>query len=120
MAVTNFYAQVLFHRRLLYPPGPPSLFHRVAASNIIEIAQKQYTVDPRLMRRLHWPLLMAVIETDNTAQRTWLRERLLDLRLYHSEYLWASDLADEILALQDASQGQYADVAALLRQRSCG
>lgn len=89
-------------------------------SNIIEIAQKQYNADPRLMRRLHWPLLMAVIETENAAHRAWLRDRLLDLRLYHSEYLWASDLADEILALQDASQGQYADVAALLRQRSCG
>ncbi|KAL2868919.1 Rh-like protein/ammonium transporter [Aspergillus lucknowensis] len=32
VAVTTFYAQVLFHRRLLYPPGLPSTFHRLAMS----------------------------------------------------------------------------------------
>ncbi|KAL4973113.1 Rh-like protein/ammonium transporter [Aspergillus desertorum] len=74
MAVSTFYAQVLFHRRLLYPPGPPSAFQRVAVTNIIEIAQKQYASDLRLLRRIHWPLLMAVIETDNTLQRAWLLE----------------------------------------------
>ncbi|KAL4777071.1 Rh-like protein/ammonium transporter [Aspergillus nidulans var. acristatus] len=68
MAVSTFYAQVLFHRRLLYPPGPPSPFQRVAVTNIIEVARKQYASDPRLLRRIHWPLLMAVIETDDTAQ----------------------------------------------------
>ncbi|KAL4918322.1 Rh-like protein/ammonium transporter [Aspergillus aurantiobrunneus] len=68
MAVSHFFAQVLFHRRLLYPPGPPSTFHRVAVTNIIEIAHKQYASDPRLIRRLHWPLLMAVIETEDSSQ----------------------------------------------------
>ncbi|KAL6228703.1 hypothetical protein BDW75DRAFT_141948 [Aspergillus navahoensis] len=116
MAVSTFYAQVLFHRRLLYPPGPPSAFQRVAVTNIIEIAQKQYASDPRLLRRLHWPLLMAVIETDDASQRAWLRERLFDLRGFHSEYAWASDLADKILTLQDTSKGRYADIAILLRR----
>ncbi|KAL5052307.1 hypothetical protein BDW71DRAFT_8689 [Aspergillus fruticulosus] len=116
MAVSTFYAQVLLHRRLLYPPGPPSAFQRAAVTNIIEIAQKQYASDPRLLRRIHWPLLMAVIETDDTSQRAWLRERLFDLRGFHSEYAWASDLADEILPLQDASKGRYADIAILLRR----
>jgi hypothetical protein len=119
LAVSTFYAQALFHRRLLYPPGPPSTFHRVAVTNIIEIAHKQYLSDPRLIRRLHWALLMAVIETENPSQREWLRERLLELRGFHSEYLWASEIADEVLALQDASQGRFADVATLLRQRAC-
>ncbi|KAL4946745.1 hypothetical protein BDV06DRAFT_208403 [Aspergillus oleicola] len=65
MAVSTFYAQVLFHRRLLYPAGPLSAFHSAAVTNIIEIAQKQYASDPRLLRRLHWPILMAAIETED-------------------------------------------------------
>ncbi|KAL4963762.1 Rh-like protein/ammonium transporter [Aspergillus stella-maris] len=73
MAVSTFYAQALFHRRLLYPPGPPLAFHRVAVINLIEIAQKQYASDPRLLRRLHWPLLMAVIETEDVTQREYCR-----------------------------------------------
>ncbi|KAL4782145.1 Rh-like protein/ammonium transporter [Aspergillus varians] len=68
MAVCNFYAGVLFQRRVLYPPGLPSTFHRVAVANIIEIAHKQYLSDPRLIRRLHWPMLMAVIETEDVSQ----------------------------------------------------
>ncbi|KAL3456052.1 Rh-like protein/ammonium transporter [Aspergillus heterothallicus] len=65
MAVSLFYAHIIFHRRLLCPPGPPSNFHRLAVTNIIEAARRQYDSDPRLMRRLHWPLFMAAIETDN-------------------------------------------------------
>ncbi|PTU23240.1 hypothetical protein P175DRAFT_0530346 [Aspergillus ochraceoroseus IBT 24754] len=105
MAVSTFYAQALFHHRLLYPPCPPSTLHRLAVTNIVEIARKQHMSDPRLLRRLHWPLLMA------------LRERLLELREFHSEYRWANDIADEVLARQVASQGQYADVAESLRRR---
>ncbi|KAL3454400.1 Rh-like protein/ammonium transporter [Aspergillus insuetus] len=67
MAVSLFYAHVLFHRRLLTPPGPPSKFHRLAVTNIIEITKKQYESDPRLMRRLHWPILMAAIETEDAS-----------------------------------------------------
>jgi hypothetical protein len=63
---------------------------------------------------------MAVIETDDTAQREWLRERLIDLRGFHSEYAWASDLADEILALQDTSKDRYADIATLFRRHATG
>ncbi|KAL2817065.1 Rh-like protein/ammonium transporter [Aspergillus cavernicola] len=70
MAVSTFYAQVLFHRRLLLPPGPPSKFQRLAVTQIIEITHKQYASDPRLIRRLHWPLLMAIIETDDMSIQT--------------------------------------------------
>ncbi|CEL05755.1 hypothetical protein ASPCAL06870 [Aspergillus calidoustus] len=118
MGVSLFYAHVLFHRRLLNPPGPPSKFHDLAVTNIIEMTKKQYESDPRLMRRLHWPILMAAIETKDASHREWLQDRLTDLRQFHSEYLWASEIADEILSRQDASNGIYADVAALLRQRS--
>ncbi|KAL4928632.1 Rh-like protein/ammonium transporter [Aspergillus undulatus] len=69
MAVSTYYAQVIFHRRLLYPPGPPTAFHRVAVSNIIEIVRKQYTSDPRLIRRLHWPLFMTAIDAEDASQR---------------------------------------------------
>ncbi|PYH95666.1 Rh-like protein/ammonium transporter [Aspergillus ellipticus CBS 707.79] len=67
MAVSNFYAQILFHRRLFTPLAPLTALHRQALTNILENAHKQYTSDPRLLRRLHWPLLMAIVETDDPA-----------------------------------------------------
>ncbi|KAH8422347.1 Zn(II)2Cys6 transcription factor [Aspergillus melleus] len=117
MAVSTFYAQILFHRRLLRPPGPPSTIHRHAVTNILEITRKQYTSEPRLLRRLHWPLLMAAIETEDPVQRDWIRQRLSELQQYHSEFRWAHDLVDEVLARQDASQGEYVDLAQLLRNQ---
>jgi len=96
--------------------GPASI-HRQATAGIVDISRKQYASDPKLLRRLHWPLLMAVIETDDTDQRTWLRQRLFDLRNFHSEYVWANDVADQILAQQEVSQGQRVNLAEVLLQR---
>ncbi|RAL05387.1 Zn(II)2Cys6 transcription factor [Aspergillus ibericus CBS 121593] len=115
MAVNNFYAQILFHRRLFDPLQPPSALHRQALTNILDNAHKQYTADPRLLRRLHWPLLMAIIETDDPIQREWLRERLYDMRAFHSEHMWAFEIAEDVLARQDASAGEYANLAEMLR-----
>ncbi|OJJ37920.1 hypothetical protein ASPWEDRAFT_39631 [Aspergillus wentii DTO 134E9] len=113
-AVSTFYAQFLFHRRLLCS-GPPTILHRQTVTSILEITRKQYAADPKLLRRLHWPLLMAVIETDNDSDRVWLRQRLGELCEYHSEYVWANRVAEEVLSQQDVSQGQYANLAELLR-----
>lgn len=105
MGVANFYAQVLFHRRVLYINQPPSTVHRQAIGHILEIAHKQHSWDPRLLRRLHWPLLMAVIETNDHLQREWLQQRLNELSAVHSEFAWANRVADEVLAEQDKSGG---------------
>lgn len=110
-----FYAQILFHRRLLYADKPRTAIHRQAVTNILEIVQKQFNADPRTLRRLHWPLLMAAIETDDAEQRGWLRQRLQELRDFHSEYARANQVADEVLAQQDKS-GQYVDLGELLQQ----
>ncbi|KAJ5102425.1 hypothetical protein NUU61_004647 [Penicillium alfredii] len=117
MAVSTFYAQVLIHRRLLCVDTLRGAIHRQATTGIIDIARKQFTSDPRLLRRLHWPLLMAAIETDNAVQRTWLQQRLFDLRNFHSEYVWANDVADQVLAQQEVSQRQDANLAEVLLQR---
>ncbi|RAL12916.1 Rh-like protein/ammonium transporter [Aspergillus homomorphus CBS 101889] len=90
MAVSNFYALILFHRRLLSPNQAPAAIHRQALNGILENTHKQFAVDQRLLRRLHWPLLMAIIETDDPVQREWLRQRLLELRGVHSEYFTMS------------------------------
>ncbi|EAW06834.1 uncharacterized protein ACLA_085290 [Aspergillus clavatus NRRL 1] len=111
-AVSTFYAQVLFHQRLFYSSSPSTALRRQALTSIIEIAQKQYTADPRLLRRLHWPLLMAVIETDDPVQRNWFQLRLHELRGYHSDYDWANEIADEILTRQTSGA---VDLAELLR-----
>lgn len=103
MGVANFYAQVLFHRRVFSVHNPPSGLHRQAFGHILEIARRQYSWDPRLLRRLHWPLLMAVIETDEPLQREWVRQRLGELRDFHSEYTWANRVADEVLEEQERS-----------------
>lgn len=62
---------------------------------------------------------MAVIETEDVSQREWLRERLLEIRYLHSESLWASDVAEDVLSVQDASKGSFANIAAFLPQRGC-
>lgn len=81
------------------------------------MARKQYTSDPRLLRRLQWPLLMAVIEMGDPTQREWLRQRLLELNNCHSEYVWTKEVADEVLRQQDGKPGFYANLADLLRRR---
>ncbi|KAJ5813423.1 uncharacterized protein N7503_000173 [Penicillium pulvis] len=117
MGVCTFHAQILLHRRLLCVDRPPAAIHRQATTGIIDIARKQFTADPRLLRRLHWPILMAIIETDDANHQAWLRQRLLELRDFHSEYAWANEMADEILARQDVSQGCYVNLAEILLQR---
>jgi hypothetical protein len=42
---------------------------------------------------------------------------LFDLRDFHSEYVWANDVADQVLAQQEASPGQRANLAEVLLQR---
>ena len=64
-----------------------------------------------------WALLMAVIETDNVGHRDWLRERIGEFRSFHSEYEWASQVADDVLAQQDVSRGKYVNLAEFLRHR---
>jgi hypothetical protein len=117
MAVCTFYAQIIFHHRLLCVGSPPSAIHRQATAGIVDIARKQFASDPRLLRRLHWPLLMATIETDDHSHQAWCRQRLFEFRDFHSEYAWANELADQILVQQDVSQGIYVNLAELLLQR---
>ncbi|CAG7954649.1 unnamed protein product [Penicillium olsonii] len=117
MGVCTFYAQALLYRRLLCVNAPPAALDKQATAAIIDISQKQFISDPKLLRRLHWPLLMAVIETGDITHQAWLRQRLWELRDFHSEFVWAHDLAEEILAQQDVSQGRYVNLADLLLQR---
>lgn len=117
MAVCTLYAQILFHRRLLCVYDAPTAVHRQAASGIIDVTRKQYASDRRLLRRLHWPLLMALLETSDVNHQAWLRERLFEFHDFHSEYAWANEIADQVLAQQDASQGCYANLAEILLER---
>lgn len=75
------------------------------------------TSDSRLLRRLQWPLLVAMIETEDDNHRSWLRQRLFDMRHFHSEYAWLNEVADQFLAQQDMSQGRDVNLAELLLQR---
>lgn len=60
---------------------------------------------------------MAMIETEDDNHRAWLRQRLFDMRNFHSEFVWANEVADHILARQDVRQGRYVNLAELLLQR---
>jgi Amt family ammonium transporter len=60
---------------------------------------------------------MAVIETEDPVQREWARQRLAELREFHSEYRWANEVVDEVLARQNLSKGEYVNLAELLRSR---
>ncbi|KAJ5159384.1 uncharacterized protein N7482_006388 [Penicillium canariense] len=96
---------------------PAFPLHRQATTGIVDIARKQFASDPQLLRRLHWPLLMAIIETDDPSHRTWLRQRLFELRDHHSEYVWANEVADQVLSQEEENQGCYVNLAELLLQR---
>jgi hypothetical protein len=117
MAVSTFYGQVLLHRRLLCANDLPTGIHQQATAGIIDISQKQFMSDPKHLRRLHWPLLMAVIETSDAMHQQWLRDRLWELRDFHSEFAWAYEVAEQILAQQDVSHGQYVNMADVLLGR---
>lgn len=117
MAVSTFYAQVLLHRRLLCIDALPTSIHHQATAGIIDISQKQYLSDSKLLRRLHWPLLMAVIETNDATHQGWLRQRLWELRDFHSEFIWAYEVAEQVLAQQDLAHGKYVNLAELLLER---
>ncbi|KAJ5178674.1 transcriptional regulator family: Fungal Specific TF [Penicillium coprophilum] len=117
MAVSTFYAQVLLHRRLLCVDTLPLGIHQQATAGIIDISQKQFLSDPNLLKRLHLPLFMAVIETDNVTHQIWLRQRLRELRNFHSEFAWAHDVAEQILAQQDVSRGRYINLGEFLLKR---
>lgn len=117
MAVSTFYAQILLYRRILCVDALPSPIDKQATAGIINIAQKQYSNDPKLLRRLHWPLLMAVVETGDAGHQAWLRQRLWELRDFHSEFVWAHEIAEKVLARQDIPQGRYVNLAELLLQR---
>lgn len=118
MAVTTFYSQIPFYPRLLCAPGPPTAPYRQAVQYLTEIIRKQHASDPRLLRRLHWPLLAAAIEAEDAVQREWLRQRLSELRGFHTECLWAHDITELVLARQDASVEDYVDLGAILRAYS--
>ena len=101
MSVAMFCGQILFHRRMLCVDSPPAPVHRQATAQIIEIVHKQHARDPRLLQRFHWPLLMAVIETDDCIQRDWLRQRLAEISGWHASFAWAHRVAEEVLIAQD-------------------
>ncbi|KAJ5200851.1 hypothetical protein N7472_006055 [Penicillium cf. griseofulvum] len=117
MAVSTFYAQVLLHRRLLCVGALPTGIHQQAIAGIIDISQKQFLSDPKLLRRLHLPLLMAAIETNDVTHQRWLRQRLWELRYFHAEFTWAYDVAEQVLTQQDVSQGQYVNLAEFFLKR---
>lgn len=110
LAVANFYAQVLFHGRVLRADNPPSGLRRQAIGQILEIVRRQYSSSPRLMLRFQWPLLMAAISTDDGVQRDWLRQRLEEVSGRHSGFAWACRVADEV-----ERQGQAVDLAEVFR-----
>lgn len=113
LAVAYFCAHVLFHRRVLCADRPPSALHRQAIGQIVEIVHKQYSWAPRLVQRFQWPLLMAVIDTDDCVHRDWIRQRLEEISGCHSAFAWANRVANEVLAQQDQN-GKYVDLAEIL------
>ncbi|KAJ5120948.1 uncharacterized protein N7515_010336 [Penicillium bovifimosum] len=117
LAVSTFYGQVLLHRRLLCVNDLPAGIHQQATTGIIDISQKQFMTDPKHLFRLHWPLLMAIIETSDALHQQWLRDRLWELRDFHSEFCWAYEVAEQILAQQDLSRGRYVNLANVLLDR---
>ncbi|RFU27505.1 hypothetical protein B7463_g8821, partial [Scytalidium lignicola] len=114
-AACLFYGLIIYHRRLLHPNSSPTSMHRQATSRILKILHKQHSVDPRLLLRVHWPIFIVAIETDDPIHREWLQGRLEYFSPLRAECSWENAVLGKVLAFQRAHKGQQANLLEILR-----
>lgn len=102
-AASSYFAQVLFHKRMLDPHSPPTTPHISAVTNVIRIAKTDYPRGTRYLSLHLWGMLMTGIEMDDPvfsdldADRQWIVDRLAEVKGLHSESPWASKALEEAI-----------------------
>lgn len=95
----------------------PHAVHHQALSSLLDMLYQQYSVDPKLLHRMPWALLMVMIETEDPIHRDWAKERLRELRHLHEGHSFVNDVADDILSRQLKHPGDVVDLFDVLKTR---
>ena len=108
-----YWSCILFHRRILGKRGLQDESHLNAVSKIIGLLQYRYQhVSEKFYHgRAILAIFMAAIETPDPDQRSWLLERLIDLREYMGECEWLCSTAEKILRVQIKPGVPWIDLA---------
>ncbi|BDD60022.1 hypothetical protein MAP00_005189 [Monascus purpureus] len=112
-AASSYWAQILFYYRMFDCSQTQT---QVAINNILQITRTDYERGRRFLAPHTWALLMAGLQTRDTACRAWILARIQDLSGLHSE----SPLVTE--ALQDAMRSGKTDTLDLMTlfRSGCG
>ncbi|KAI1504827.1 hypothetical protein F5X99DRAFT_371102 [Biscogniauxia marginata] len=109
--IANYWACVLFCRRWLCPSSSMDTIHHHAIAFIVECISDQYKKEKRRLLRFIWPMFMAAIETQDSAHRDWLLERLAENRNTSAECEWSWNVAREIAKLQSRPDRSCVDLS---------
>ncbi|KAI1490750.1 hypothetical protein F5X96DRAFT_634543 [Biscogniauxia mediterranea] len=107
----SYWACVLFCRRWLRPSSPAETIHHQATACIVDCLYDQYSHEKRRLVRFVWPIFMAAIETRDTAQRSWLLERLYENRHASAECEWSWSVAKKIVETESRGDQDYVDLS---------
>jgi hypothetical protein len=113
--VAHYWACVLFCRRWLVCQSPAEMIHNHAVAYIVSCLYDQYAQEKRRLVRFAWPMFMATIETRNPIHRTWLLERLHEIRNASAECQWNWKVATEIVELQSVPGQPLVDLAQFIQ-----
>ncbi|KAH8691600.1 hypothetical protein BGW36DRAFT_304717 [Talaromyces proteolyticus] len=117
-AVCTFDAQILYHRRLLYPTSHVrGTVHRQALASMLEMLYRQYSIDPILLQRMPWSIFMVMIETEDPIHRDWAEQRLREVRHVHEDYGFINILVDEFIDRQRARPGKMVNLFEILQRQ---
>lgn len=108
--MAHYLALVLFCRRWFIPSSPMEEFHQLAVASVTDTLYSQCNQEKRRIIRYIWPMFVAAIETQDPIHRTWLLERLYEIRGASAECQWNWRVAKQIISLQSATQDHVVDL----------
>ncbi|KAI0601141.1 hypothetical protein F4775DRAFT_542847 [Biscogniauxia sp. FL1348] len=107
----SYWACVLFCRRWLCPSRPAETIHHQAIARIVDCLYDQYAQEKRRLVRFVWPIFMAAIETKDTAQRSWLLERLYENRHAFAGCEWSWGVTQKIVETEGREDQDCVDLS---------
>lgn len=115
--VAHYWACVLFCRRWLVWQSPAETIHNHAVAYIVSCLYDQYAQERRRLVRFAWPMFMAAIETRDPIHRSWLLERLHEVRDASAECQWNWEVANKVIKLQSVPGQPLVDLAQFMQLR---
>ena len=114
--VAGYCANILLHRRLLWPSKPRAQMHEDALSKVLEVAHDTYSQKGSWdLIMLVFPLLVAGIETDDPIHASWIRERLSETRMAGKSSEWACKILEKAKSFKNGETEGRAHFLRLLK-----